>query len=741
MSTELEKGVSYQPLDSSRSEIRLIRISYTSEDSTTDADGSLAPLALTLHTASLDDPSLHYFALSYVWGNGNDTVPITVGGAPFFATRNLVVALRVCRGVLGSAPDLYLWVDAVCINQRDVSERNEQVGLMGRIYRQTRKVLVWLGPGDDRVRAIFAFMRVWARTLQEWQSLHGLTAVAPPLLCKLDHVVKTALGMWNLRLASKGTTEHDDDDDNDNAEGGMRPIDTVVDVFYDRAYWSRMWTFQELHLPDEGIFICGYDIVVALSEVSLVLLWLHYVGVPLARQARPEEISLPVWRVLHDLITDLPVLPLFKLLTMKTDMAKHRGDGTGVLVSSLLRTTQFLQATDPHDLYYGLMGVMDLPLKIDYAAPVETVLTDASRMLCRGGNEMMTYLLSTAGIAAPRRGYGIPSWTTTRGNIDSLFRTEIFCNQGDSGGGFLPSCSEPSVLEDEVILMCEGVVVNSIEDEAAGSYWKDQPLWINTVSPWLDETMAFFFGCSSGYLLSDVVARGTPYVGGGTQFGALIRFWMQDNFSSVPNQYETFHEVLNRRRNDDSNMELLDTVQLFLLYCLLRERDLTRIEQLKTEENTVDPAFGERILRTTRFILDGLVKPAPDAIGDVSHAPPAAAITWEDVLCFTLYQRRESKPTEEALNNFFIQTFSLGHAALLRTVTGYIGVARAGIQSGDKVCVLAGAGVPVILRPLRGERAGLYQLVSYAFVVGLMNGEATDMVKRGTKKTERFYIY
>ena len=38
-----------------------------------------------------------------------------------------------------------LWIDALCINQEDVQERNEQVGLMNRIYGDADEVLIWLG--------------------------------------------------------------------------------------------------------------------------------------------------------------------------------------------------------------------------------------------------------------------------------------------------------------------------------------------------------------------------------------------------------------------------------------------------------------------------------------------------------------------------------------------------------------------------------------------------------------------
>jgi hypothetical protein len=38
-----------------------------------------------------------------------------------------------------------LWIDALCINQKDLDERASQVGLMGQIYSTAAEVLVWLG--------------------------------------------------------------------------------------------------------------------------------------------------------------------------------------------------------------------------------------------------------------------------------------------------------------------------------------------------------------------------------------------------------------------------------------------------------------------------------------------------------------------------------------------------------------------------------------------------------------------
>ncbi|KAL2349706.1 heterokaryon incompatibility protein-domain-containing protein, partial [Cryomyces antarcticus] len=57
-------------------------------------------------------------------------------------TRNSEAALRH----LGSETEpRSLWVDAVCINQSDVQEHNQQVKRTWTIYRHARRVIVFLG--------------------------------------------------------------------------------------------------------------------------------------------------------------------------------------------------------------------------------------------------------------------------------------------------------------------------------------------------------------------------------------------------------------------------------------------------------------------------------------------------------------------------------------------------------------------------------------------------------------------
>ncbi|KAK3361516.1 heterokaryon incompatibility protein-domain-containing protein [Lasiosphaeria ovina] len=89
-----------------------------------------------------------YKALSYVWGEPRLTDAILIDGKKLAITESLGAALRRLRPPTGR-PALRIWIDQICINQRDTVERNKQVRLMHAIFRAASQILVWLGPDAD----------------------------------------------------------------------------------------------------------------------------------------------------------------------------------------------------------------------------------------------------------------------------------------------------------------------------------------------------------------------------------------------------------------------------------------------------------------------------------------------------------------------------------------------------------------------------------------------------------------
>lgn len=88
------------------------------------------------------DTNPRYEALSYCWGSPVNSQSVLLNGLLIEVRENLWQALWHLRL---SHQDRILWIDALCINQENILERNHQVGLMSRIYSKAVVVLAWLG--------------------------------------------------------------------------------------------------------------------------------------------------------------------------------------------------------------------------------------------------------------------------------------------------------------------------------------------------------------------------------------------------------------------------------------------------------------------------------------------------------------------------------------------------------------------------------------------------------------------
>jgi hypothetical protein len=86
-----------------------------------------------------------YEALPYTWGSEDSQNAILLDGKTFSVRDSLWEALIRLRM---PNEERVLWIDAICINQDDISERNQQVRIMPHIYTRAKMVLVWLGSAD-----------------------------------------------------------------------------------------------------------------------------------------------------------------------------------------------------------------------------------------------------------------------------------------------------------------------------------------------------------------------------------------------------------------------------------------------------------------------------------------------------------------------------------------------------------------------------------------------------------------
>ncbi|KAF2805516.1 HET-domain-containing protein, partial [Mytilinidion resinicola] len=131
----------YTPLDFSKSQIRLLVLNAGSfEDE----------ISCRLQHFSFDS-NVSFDALSYTWGDRSSARYIRIGDSYLQVTSNLEAALRHLRLRSSSRT---IWIDALCIDQQNVQERNHQVQEMKRVYGSARRVLAWTGVaqvGSDQV--------------------------------------------------------------------------------------------------------------------------------------------------------------------------------------------------------------------------------------------------------------------------------------------------------------------------------------------------------------------------------------------------------------------------------------------------------------------------------------------------------------------------------------------------------------------------------------------------------------
>ncbi|PTB41087.1 hypothetical protein M441DRAFT_58525 [Trichoderma asperellum CBS 433.97] len=92
------------------------------------------------HSSLHDHPEFE--GLSYAWGGStlSEKIYSTVGSLE--VTTNCAAALRDLRYKFH---DRVLWIDAICIDQSNILEKNKQIPLMSKIYSEARQVVVHLG--------------------------------------------------------------------------------------------------------------------------------------------------------------------------------------------------------------------------------------------------------------------------------------------------------------------------------------------------------------------------------------------------------------------------------------------------------------------------------------------------------------------------------------------------------------------------------------------------------------------
>ncbi|TDZ67640.1 Heterokaryon incompatibility protein 6, OR allele [Colletotrichum trifolii] len=199
------------------------------------------------------------------------------------------------------------WIDAICIDQENDSERGQQVNLMKDVFSAASFVIAWIG---------------------EPESQEGLPALFD-YLKDLKHTPRNNRGDF-LRNSKRRFAFED------------------ARWLVSRPYWSRIWIVQEFTLARELYILCGPH---AISWPSL------------------QQFS-PFWNVENDQPRELSKLRRSRLVDSKRPSFTDREPDSGArpTLTRLLAFCKDYQCTDPRDRVYGLTELDEEDgLRADYS--------------------------------------------------------------------------------------------------------------------------------------------------------------------------------------------------------------------------------------------------------------------------------------------------------------------------------------------------------------------------------------
>ena len=297
------------PLPSPSTDIRILKLREGEPTTALHCTLTTRPLKSTTHPL--------YEALSYHWGDGEPTEEITLNTKgkdfpdPFMVRPNLASALKQLRYRDRSR---YLWIDAICINQDDNSERNVQVALMDGVYGGASEVCVWLGDAGDYSDLALSFI---SRVV---------------ILDDFD------------RLVTDSRTPHEW---------------TALSDLMKREWFSRRWVVQEIALAKSARLYCGdssadwSDFAVAVSLFEAV----ETEGRSISKTIQKSE----DYNRIPDYLGEIQFLGATRLVDATSNLFRKAKSGEVqeklLTLEALVSNLSAFKASRPHDTIYAVLAL------------------------------------------------------------------------------------------------------------------------------------------------------------------------------------------------------------------------------------------------------------------------------------------------------------------------------------------------------------------------------------------------
>ncbi|KAG8355545.1 hypothetical protein FVEN_g6476 [Fusarium venenatum] len=385
-------------------------------------------------------------ALSYTWGSNQNCEVITINSSSVTIGANLESALRYIR--LPDKPRV-LWIDALCINQRDDTEKGHQVQNMCQVFSSATTVLAWLGPPHlNGERALSDMRQIGEKLAPVFRREADGNGILTSHGNAWDDIKNLSPDRIGLQVEAIGW-------------------DAIWDLC-DRSFWRRMWIIQELALSGDlfddrsnsrCIVGCGSEWV----PLPVLSTFISVFGL---MRSNPRWMNGSMARPFDRLKTDgAPAVEAMITVIWRFD-SRFDHDREDRTLDNIMRLSRSFQVTDPRDKLYGLLGIItDHPIDVDYKLNVSQVY----KSLVTSWIESKGNLHCILGNRAPLNDVG-PSWLPQNSNqlLDGLpFRNLMRAAQGKGQYAQSPSIS---FMQEDNVMKARGIRLGRI-NHVVGPFW------------------------------------------------------------------------------------------------------------------------------------------------------------------------------------------------------------------------------------------------------------------------------
>ncbi|KAL3422617.1 heterokaryon incompatibility protein [Phlyctema vagabunda] len=369
-----------------------------------------SPIECSLKHAAFKE-NVPYEALSYVWGDQSKPKSVTLDGMKQKITINLEEALLHLRKPSEART---LWIDALCINQNDITERNQQVALMKQIYTSCTIDLVWLGRSNEDLERGFEI----AGKLE-----HGhLFKSRDPSRLDQFHLKKLRQQEWR----------------------------SLAMVFVDLDVWNRVWVMQEIS--------CAPRVVLILGRKTLD--WEILAGF-LGRNNHSDAFH----SAFHHTLYERDAVSTFsgiQVIEHQRDIVRSMRNGYTSKLLDVLARFRYTRATDPRDKIYGLLGLASdtMGVGVDYSKSVRDVFVDIFRAYTDTTQNLDLLCQSQWGVSdVSISGERLPSWCP---DFSRPGETVLLFAQRSIFGAGKQHCHIPCSVDTGYQLKLEGIRLGAV---------------------------------------------------------------------------------------------------------------------------------------------------------------------------------------------------------------------------------------------------------------------------------------